>query len=205
MFDGDGSIFASGSDGRPPTLYISVTKALKGIASLYRLKETFGCRQINLQQRATETRQEAWHWRVLGTQALQVARRLVEFTRLKAPQLRLAAEQWPMGRMGKALTAHQRQLRTDIQQRLHAMKDIPHERIKDELPAEYWAGLFDAEGCIKVSRSAGDVSLSLAQKYDSCLNALKAQYNGICRIQNTVTVMDLRLSGKRMGGTLGNL
>ena len=59
------------------------------------------------------------------------------------------------GRSGVRLTDSIKLKRADqheIKRRLRELKDVPHEAITEEMPAAYWAGLFDAEGCVKFHR-----------------------------------------------------
>ena len=84
-------------------------------------------------------------------------------------------------------------VRFDIEQRLHTMKDIPHQPIKDELPAAYWAGLFDVKGCIFCVPQLGlDVStdtqiLSCHQGSNTTLVFLpKAEVPALCRNMRAV-------------------
>lgn len=101
-------------------------------------------------------------WQITGSGCRDAAGVLAAIPSMKREQLSIAAN-WPRCN----------DTRASLAQRMRQLKCLAPSRIK--IPDwEYFAGFFDAEGCIRLYPSHGRVSLSIGQKHEPILLSFKA-------------------------------
>lgn len=73
----------------------------------------------------------------------------------------------------------------EIRHGLKTLKSVMHEPILQDLPAAYFAGMFDSDGCVGVS-NLNQVEVAVSQKYRAICDAMKQKYGG--GVTNNATV-----------------
>lgn len=174
QFDGDGCI----STRQNVQLFVRCGKAEKGLASLQKLQTMFGGRIYAYKPKPNPTHQRMYDWQVTGVAAKHLCARLAPYCFAKQPQLQLAA-QWPVVGIGKRNTPDAvvaKQTRIEMASLLKQMKRIPHVTVDRQATDAYWAGFFDAEGCVHVKKLS--LGVSIGQKYDALLNEMGRVFQG---------------------------
>ena len=172
QFDGDGCVLVRKSD----QLCIKMAKAERGHGALDKFTSLFGGK-IYMEPAPKPRCQQAFTWIVTGAEARRVAGQLVERTTIKKNQL-LLASQWPMMQTGQRGSPEFSTRRREIDADLRRLKKTAHEPVLMRLPHSYFAGLFDAEGCVCINAHTGSLTASVGQKYRSILDALALHYSG---------------------------
>ena len=172
MIDGDGCICLYGTWN---ALHISVGKAKNGYASLNKMKDLFGGR-INKNRNEIGNLQECSSWVIACQDALSFCELIEPYMVLKKKQFTRALD-YPLNKMGTALTNDKKELRLAIKDDLKRMKKEPDEPIEKQLSDAYYAGFFDSEGTVEAI-GFNQIRLSAPQKYRAICDALKDRYGG---------------------------
>jgi hypothetical protein len=86
-----------------------------------------------------------------------------------------------------------RERRVFIRNELKRLKTIEHAPITEDIPHSYFAGMFDAEGCIGVC-GYNQIRISLCQKYRAICDALKKKHSGVVSMNKTTQMCSWRIS-----------
>eukprot|EP00440_Ansanella_granifera_P010443 gb/GFBE01011327.1/.p1 GENE.gb/GFBE01011327.1/~~gb/GFBE01011327.1/.p1 ORF type:complete len:413 (+),score=27.60 gb/GFBE01011327.1/:1-1239(+) len=150
FFDGDGCVTTSATDLSSCTLLI--TQAYDRCEALLQFHTSFGG-GIYSNGRGLGARKPSVHWAIRGARVQSVAFQLARASVLKQAQLSIVAE-WPK-------CNHARQA---LACTLKELKQHEHNPSSPVSSWFYFTGLFDAEGCIKVSSQSATLRLTLVQK-----------------------------------------
>ncbi|CAL8461178.1 g709 [Coccomyxa elongata] len=165
FFDGDASIILLQEDRHwaPRGINISINHSVLTLKTLKHVHDLVGGREPHYVRDATEKRREVYRWDITGTAAVQLARDIIPYVQIKKPQYELAA-------------TYTDEVDEDCMHwALKQLKHVPHKTISRELPDSYFAGLFDAEGCVNITQG-GSVTAKIEQKYPAVLEAAARKY-----------------------------
>ena len=172
-FDGDGCIILSGG----PRL--TVSKATKGLESLHYLQKLFGGNIWTGKVPAEGSRRQQSHiWSLQGQSAQDLCQQLAPYTYAKRAQLELVA-QWPRAEHGK-LTPEKAMARAQLDRDIRALKKQPHPEVVGMPHDAYFAGFFDADGCIRLQKAYHRHQLQaiVTQKYRAILDLFCKRLSG---------------------------
>ena len=157
FFDGDGSVIC---DSSLSGCYLQVAQSFDQAEVLMLFHETFGG-SITLQNRGLGLRKPTLRWMACGRSARNAAQLLAPHSITKQQQLLLAVE-WPDARS----------CREECAAELRALKDYDSDAT-GPCSWEYFAGFFDAEGCIVQLRGGASLVLQIWQKHPRVLMCLR--------------------------------
>ncbi|CAE7538361.1 Alkbh3 [Symbiodinium sp. CCMP2592] len=157
FFDGDGCVTADGK--ALSGCRVSVGQSVQRAGVLLLFQERFGGRIIRNCD-GVGLCQPMLAWGVCGERAKRASHALATHSITKRKQLLLAAD-WP----------HDRHCRVALTSELHALKQQDSATPR-QCTLEYFTGLFDADGCIKISTN-GALCLQIGQKFASVLQCLQ--------------------------------
>lgn len=149
FFDGDGSVSLNNGNG---VTQLQINQNVDSAGVLLRFRAALGG-SICLSQRGTGRRKTVLKWHLSAAKASAAANLLASVPSMKQAQLEIAAR-------GKALLAD---VGTYVQA-LDALKRKDHRPAGLECSWAYFAGLFDADGCIAISPASVTLILSVVQK-----------------------------------------
>ena len=146
------------------------------MASLEFLQKVIGGRIYKLKPRSGNY-QQTYEWHLNGPLAISTCKQLAPYTFAKRKQLELAAE-WPRIGTGNVsgISAEASLKRQEIDQQLRQLKQTPHPTVSSVPHDAYFAGFFDAEGCISVRKNA--MWVRIGQKYRAVLDAHAQRFGG---------------------------
>ena len=157
FFDGDGSVICVAS---LSGCYLSIGQSFDQAEVLMLFYETFGG-SITRQGSGMGLRKPLLQWMACGQSARNAAQLLMPHSITKRMQLLLAAE-WPAAKSR----------RQDCKAELRALKEYDS-AVSGPCRWGYFAGFFDAEGCIMQPRGGASLSLALKQKHPRVLECLR--------------------------------
>ena len=160
FFDGDGCVTMARKTGR---IKLALGQSVRGADLLMRLRLAFGGGVYRLTD-GTGYARPAVLWEAYGASMKQAAAWLATSCVMKREQLHIAAE-------GKV--EHQQKERIADWLSMMKRKDfVPQHVVSMSWP--YFAGLFDAEGCISVSPFSTNLTLMVSQTNPHVLHSLKS-------------------------------
>ncbi|CAJ1403783.1 unnamed protein product [Effrenium voratum] len=158
LFDGDGCVTMTRKTGR---IRLTLGQSVRGVDLLMRLRLAFGG-GVYRSMDGTGYQYPSVCWQICGTGMKQAAAWLATSSVMKRDQLHIASE--------GNVEQQQRQQVADLLSRMK-QKDFVPQHVDMSWP--YFAGFFDAEGCIQVPSSWVSVSLSIGQSNPHVLHSLK--------------------------------
>ena len=171
--DGDGCVRLSDS----PCL--EVGKATKGLPSLQYLQKLFGGSIYDGKPPNDNRRPRCHVWRLRGRCAQDLCGQLAPYTIAKRAQLELVAD-WPLASQGRNMSAETATTRKQLDTDMRALKKQPHPTTESMPHDAYFAGFFDAEGCICLRKSHHRQQLQaiVTQKYRAILDLFCKRFDG---------------------------
>ena len=170
QIDGDGCVVVEKG-----SVCLCMGKAAKGKCALERMQALFGGYIYNHSQ-ATSKKQQVFQWRLRGAAAAKTCAEVAPYTTAKRRQLEIAGA-WPMLGRGINVDATSIKLcRAELQAELKLLKRIEHPTVESIPPDAYFAGFFDAEGCIMLQGMT--LRLQVTQKYKAVLVAFQMRFGG---------------------------
>ena len=157
FFDGDGSVIC---ESRLSGCFLSVGQSYDQAEVLMLFYETLGG-SISRQGSGMGLRKPLLRWQACGQSARNAAELLAPHSITKRKQLLLAA-QWPEAKSD----------REERKAELRTLKEYDS-AVSGPCSWEYFAGFFDAEGCIKQPNGGASLSLELKQKHPRVLEYLR--------------------------------
>ena len=157
FFDGDGCVACCQS---MSGCCLSISQSFDQAEVLMTFCETFGG-SITRKGSGMGLQKPCLQWMACGQSARNAAQLLMPHSITKRMQLLLAAE-WPAAKS----------LRQDCKAALRALKEYDS-AVSGPCSWEYFAGFFDAEGCIKQNSGGASLSLALKQKHPRVLECLR--------------------------------
>eukprot|EP00928_Gymnodinium_smaydae_P033349 TRINITY_DN23910_c0_g2_i1.p1 TRINITY_DN23910_c0_g2~~TRINITY_DN23910_c0_g2_i1.p1 ORF type:complete len:456 (-),score=31.34 TRINITY_DN23910_c0_g2_i1:206-1573(-) len=157
FFDGDGCVSTEGG----VTCVLSVGQSVNQAEILFLFLRTFGGIIYRLANEKGAV-QASVRWVIRGSAGGRVAHLLAASSRLKREQLRIAAD-WPRCPVERAVQISKLKL---LKRTSHVSSCIPS--------WPYLAGLFDAEGCIRILPVSKAVQLEIGQNSVALLEAVDA-------------------------------
>ena len=157
FFDGDGCVSCQS---KLSGCFLRIGQSFDQAAVLMLFHETFGG-SITLHTRGLGLRKPVLGWIACGQSARKAAKLLALQSITKQKQLLLAAE-WPDARS----------CRDERKGELRALKEYDS-AVAGPCSWEYFAGFFDAEGCIKQRNGGASLDLRIWQKHPRVLKCLR--------------------------------
>ena len=157
FFDGDGSVSLNNGNGG---LQLQINQNVDSARVLLRFRAAFGG-SIGLSVRGTGRAKAVLKWQLSAAKASAAANLLASVPSMKQAQLKIAAQ-------GKALLA-------DVSthaQTLDVLKRKDHRPEVLESSWAYFAGLFDADGCIAIRTESAGMILAVVQKNTFILSSV---------------------------------
>ncbi len=159
FFDGDGCVTMVSATG---VSYLQVVQSVKNAHILLRFRRVFGGGVYAHDQR-TGFSETTLRWQVGGKSASFAAGLMASVPSMKQDQLEVVAS-------GTVEAVH----RSKVQANLQTMKQKGYIPTSLAVTWQYFAGFFDAEGCIGAATRSGSVNLSIAQVNPTVLESLLA-------------------------------
>ena len=157
FFDGDGCV---GCQSNMSGCQLSVSQSFDQAEVLMLFREAFDG-SISREKGGKGLRKPALRWQVYGDSARRAAQLLAPHSITKPKQLLIAAR-WPK----------RNSRREDCKAELRELKE-DDSSVPGSRSWEYWAGFFDAEGCIALSPEGASLQLRVAQKHPRVLQHLR--------------------------------
>ncbi|CAE7192278.1 AQR1 [Symbiodinium natans] len=158
FFDGDGCVTEKSN---LSGCRLAVSQAFDASAVLVRYANLFGG-TVEVRSQGVGLQKPVLNWRLEGPGCKHVSNLLATASVVKHKQLALAAK-WPKDTDGRKLAKHK------LRGWKHGSTDT---QTHGCVSWSYFAGFFDAEGCIKIT-TTGNLMLTICQKREAILNVIK--------------------------------